>query len=257
MTTDPSKGSRRSFPRHRETILDILRESQKIASFPLHSTIQVGEVAIARCAAPIRISWTTLFGKAYALVCRDIPELRDIFVSYPRPYLYRHPHTVASMSVHRKDDFGIERLIFGRWVRPEASSLIQLQQSMDAFVTAPIQEVYREVLTLEKNWRIVRRLVWHCMMNWAGRKRAKHVGTFSISTLGGQGVLNAHHPLITTSSLAIGPFNSSYECEVVLICDHRTIDGWIGAQALNRLQSVLQGEVLDELNALSSKRRVA
>jgi pyruvate/2-oxoglutarate dehydrogenase complex dihydrolipoamide acyltransferase (E2) component len=83
------------------------------------------------------------------------------------------------------------------------------------------------------------------------------VGTFSISTLGGQGVLNAHHPLITTSSLAIGPIDSSDRCEIVLICDHRAVDGWIGAQAIHRLQQVLQNEILDELVKMNSERKVA
>jgi hypothetical protein len=89
-------------------------------------------------------------------------------------------------------------------------------------------------------------------MNLSGRKRAKHIGTFSISSLAGHFALNLHHPLITASSLAFGPIDASGTMEVVLISDHRTIDGALAATALSRLEAKLCGEVLSELQALGS-----
>ncbi len=242
-----SKGSRRPFPKYRKTVLDIIRVSQGVPSFPLVRTMELGELSAVRKACSPRIGWSTLFAKAYGTVCQQTPELRELFVRYPTKHLYRHPNTVASLSVHRTDDAGNERLIFGRWSNPESTPLIALQQQLDQFSQAPIAEVFGEGLMLERCPAMVRRLVWWWVTNWSGRKRAKHVGTFSISSLGGQGALNAHHPLITTSSLAFGPIDIAGRCEVVLICDHRTLDGVLGAKAMKTLESILSVQMVEEL----------
>ena len=245
-----SKGSRRAFPKYRETVLDIIRVSQSVPSFPLVRTMQLGELSRVRNACSVRIAWSTLFARAYGIVCKQTPELRELFVQYPYKQLYQHPHTVASLSVHRKDDAGNERLIWGRFNDPESTPLIILQQQLDSFSNAPIAEVYREGLMLERRSTLVRRFLWWCLTNWSGRKRAKHIGTFSISSLAGHGALNSHHPLITTSSLAFGPIGSNGECEVVLICDHRTLDGVLGARALKSLELILSNQMVEELLSL-------
>jgi len=245
----PRKGTRRSFPKHRQTVLDIIHESQRIPSFPLTRTMKLGKLAHARDKSSSRVSWTTLFGKAYSLVCSEISELRELYVHYPFKQLYCHPHSVASISIHRRDDLGNERLIWGRWSNAESLPLLELQRQLDTFCNAPMDEAYREGMILERQPAIARRLAWWWIMNWSGRKRAKHIGTFSISSLGGQGALNAHHPLITTSSLAFGPIGENGECEVALICDHRTLDGMLGARALQKLESVLCTQIAMELHA--------
>lgn len=257
-STSPSrKGTRRSFPKYRQTVLDILRCSRHTPSFPVVRKMNLRLIDQARSQSPVRIGWTTLFGKAYALVTQQLPELRDLFVSYPTKHLYRHPHSVASLSIHRKDDEGNERLIWGRWINAETTSLVDLQNQLDMFCTAPLAQAYREGLMLERRSAWLRHLTWWWVMHCSGRKRAKHIGTFSISSLGGQGVLNAHHPLITTSSLAFGPISESGECEVVLICDHRTMDGMLAATALQRLESTLNGQVASELQSLQTSRAAA
>jgi len=243
----PCKGSRRPFPKYRETVLDIIRVSQKVPSFPLIRTMQLAKLSCIRKSASTRIAWSSLFTKAYGLVCARLPELREIFVPYPRKHLYRHPHSVASLSVHRKDDAGNERLIFGRLKSPESTPLAELQQRLDAFSYAPIHEVFGEGLMLERRSALTRRFVWWWVTHWSGRNRAKYVGTFSISSVGGYGSLNAYHPLVTTSSLAFGPISAEGICDVVLICDHRTFDGVLGAQALEMLEGVLSTEMAEEV----------
>ena len=248
--TSARKGSRRAFPKYRETVLDIIRVSQSVPSFPLVRTMQLGELSRVRNACSIRIAWSTLFARAYGIVCEQMQELRELFVRYPTKQLYRHPNTVASLSVHRKDDAGNERLIWGRLNNPESTPIIILQQQLDSFSNAPIAEVYREGLMLERRSTLVRQFLWWWIINWSGRKRAKHIGTFSISSLAGHGALNLHHPLITTSSLAFGPIGTNGECEVVLICDHRTLDGVLGARALKTLESILSCQMVEELLSL-------
>jgi hypothetical protein len=247
-----TQGSRRRFPKHRETVLDILSQSQRIPSFPVLRKMNLAKVDLARSASPSRIGWTCLFGRAYAMVCEELPELRDLYVSYPFRHLYRHPHSVCSVSVQRKDDNGVERLIWGRWIAAESMTLLDLQKQLGDFRDAPLQQVYREGLALERTPWLLRRWSWWCLMNLSGRKRAKHIGTFSISSLAGHFALNLHHPLITASSLAFGPIDANGTMEVVLIADHRTIDGALAAVALSRLEAKLCGEVLNELQTLGS-----
>ncbi len=256
-TLSSPRGTRRPFPKHRQTILDLLQASQKIPSFPLIRKMNLSEVVRARQTSSLKVGWTTLFGKAYAIVSEELPELRELFVRYPHKHLYYHPHSVASMSIHRRDEQGQYRLIWGRWNKPESTSLVQLQHQLDFMCTAPLDEAFRAGMILERRSAPIRRFAFWWAMNCSGRNRAKYIGTFSISSLGGQGALNAHHPLITPSSLAFGPITSKGECEVVLICDHRTLDGILGAQALELLESVLRNQIAEELTLPSSVSAVA
>ncbi|MEQ1830489.1 MAG: hypothetical protein ABL921_31325, partial [Pirellula sp.] len=89
----PRQGTRRPFPSHRQIVLDIVRHAQIVPSFPLIRSMQLGELASTRTSAAVRIGWTTLFVKAFALVSEQLPEFRDVFVRYPRNQLYRHPHS--------------------------------------------------------------------------------------------------------------------------------------------------------------------
>jgi pyruvate/2-oxoglutarate dehydrogenase complex dihydrolipoamide acyltransferase (E2) component len=100
-------------------------------------------------------------------------------------------------------------------------------------------------------------LVWWLLMAWSGRKRAKHVGTFSISSLGGYGALNAHHPLVTSTSLAMGPIAPDGGCDLSMICDHRVLDGMLAAQALCRLEERLMEQVSSLLPESERTRNAA
>lgn len=240
------KGARRWVPAHRRMAIDIARAAMSIPSFPLLRRMQLGQLDAMRRSSPHRIGWTALFVHAYSQVCCDIPNLRDMYVHWPIPYLYRHPEPVASITVNRPDGRGNERLIWGRIVSPQLRPLSEVQTAIYRFATDPIESVFSDGLRLERRPALLRRATWWMLTQCCGRKRAKHVGTFSISSLGGHGALNGHHPLVTTSSLAIGPLQSNGECDVALICDHRAIDGALAAQALEQLEHKLhdyaQGE---------------
>ncbi len=245
--TDKSKGEVRHFPRHRRTVLDILRASRSVPAFPLHRTMQMRELESLRRGAPSRIGWTSLFARAYGVVSSQIHELREVFVSHPMGYLYRHPNAVGSVAIHRTDEQGQQRLIFGRIASPERRTLSDIQSELEHCTHGPIGEVYREGLAMENRPWPIRMAAWQLIMHWSGRKRAKHVGTFSISSLGGFGALNGYHPLITTTSLAFGPLNGQGEMDVVLLCDHRAIDGMLGAHALALLEQTLREQMADEI----------
>ena len=234
------RGSRRWLPSHRRMAVDIAIAAQSVPSFPVVRTMQLGTVDAARRDLPSRVGWTALFVHAYSQICSDTPELRELFVRWPTNYLYRHPEPVASITVHRSDDQGNERLIWGRMASPHQQSIHDIQSAIDGFAHHPIEAVFRDGLRLESRPAVVRRATWWILTQWSGRRRAKAVGTFTVSSLGQLGALNGHHPLITTTSLAIGPILPDGSCDVALICDHRAIDGALAAKVLQMLESKLQ-----------------
>ncbi|MFN7840451.1 MAG: hypothetical protein ACK5YR_12810 [Pirellula sp.] len=250
----PNKGTKRRFPAHRQTVLDILAASKSVPAFPLLRDFQLGATEAARKACPTRIGWTAIFLKAYSLVSMEIPELRDRYVRYPREHIYRHPSTVASISIHRNDDQGNPRLIWAKICNAETTELQALQGQLNDALSKPLSEIYRDGCILERSPKILRRICWWWAMNCAGRKHCKHIGTYSISSLASQNCLNAYHPLITTTSLAYAPVSEKGLSPIALICDHRALDGMLASQALQSLESKLQNEIVTELESISFMR---
>lgn len=241
--TRPSRGERRSVPCHRRTPIDVSIVAKRIPSFPLVGKLQVQEVEQWRQSLKAkgkRIGWNAILAHAYAHVSMQIPELRDVYVASPVPYFYRHPEPIVSLTIHRRDASGTDRLIWGRIASPQNYSLEDLQSKIDGFCSSPIQDVFSDGLRLEKRPFLIRRLNWYLLMRWCGRKRAKHLGTFSISSLGHLGALNLHHPIVTATSLAMGPITTDGFCDLAIICDHRVIDGVLACEAIQKLNDTIR-----------------
>lgn len=237
------RGSRHWVPVERRTPVDASMVAKRVPSFPIVSRVDVSEVENRRQSLKskgLRVGWNAVLAHAYSKVSQDVPELRDVYVACPVAYVYRHPEPVASLTIHRRDASGQERLIWARISSPHALSLVELQSKIDRFTTAPIQEVYRDGLRLERRGALLRRFNWHLLMRWCGRKRAKHLGTFSISSLGHLGALNLYHPLVTATSLAMGPISQDGHCDLALICDHRVLDGVLAARSLQLLTDTVR-----------------
>ena len=241
--TRPSRGERRSVPCHRRTPIDVSIVAKRVPSFPLVGKLQVQEVEQWRQSLKAkgkRIGWNAILAHAYANVSMQIPELRDVYVARPVPYFYRHPEPIVSLTIHRKDASGTDRLIWGRIASPQNYSLEDLQSKIDCFCSSPIQDVFSDGLRLENRSFLIRRLNWYLLMRWCGRKRAKHLGTFSISSLGHLGALNLHHPIVTATSLAMGPITTDGFCDIAIICDHRVIDGVLACEAIQKLSDIIR-----------------
>lgn len=247
------RGKRISFPKNRRLVLDICHASKSVPTFPVERLFQLGDLREARDRAGARISWVAIFLRGYGLVCQSIPELRQTFVTYPWPRLYEHPHTVASISIHRKDPEGGKRLIWGRINDAENRTLVDIQQRLDHAIYGRLEEVFKDGIRLERLPTPIRRLSWWLAMKWHGRQRAKKIGTFSISTLAGQNAINRGHPLVVTTSLAYSQCEADGSCLVTLLSDHRVLDGILAARALQLLENKLRGPVLSELLCLNEQ----
>lgn len=248
-----NNGKKIYFPKERRLVLDIIRASRSVPAFPLDRTLAIGSLEIIRKNSFRRISWTAIYLKAWGLVSQRVPQLRQCFLTYPWAHLYQHPHSVASVSVHRRDPgSAADRLIFCRVKGPEFLQLSQIQDCLDQAQTWPLPQVFRDGQLLGKFPWPLRNLAWDLMMYWWGRKKSKKIGTFSISSLAGQNSMNSFHPLIVTTSLCFSKPNENGDCPVTLLCDHRVIDGYLGAECLNYLEETMLGPIAQELRTLAA-----
>jgi hypothetical protein len=238
----------------RTLVLDIAHFARKVPAFPVERWFDLSEVADARAAAYKRISWVTLFVKAYGLAGRQLPQLRTHYLGFPFPHFYQAPSSVISVSINRFWE-GRDRLFWGRFAQPENQRLVDLQQQLDNYCQGDVEEVFKRQMLAARLPRPLRRLGWWWRLNLQPRKRPRRLGTGSISVLAAQGAYNRLHPCILTSSLAYGPLEAEGRMWITLQCDHRVIDGVAAAEALHAMESALRGELLAELRLLAGEDR--
>jgi hypothetical protein len=238
---------------NRALVLDTLHFARQVPVFPVEATFELGAVAALRSSSQRRISWAVLFMKALAVVARQQPELRQAYVRWPWPHLVESSDSVAMLAIAREYQ-GEERLCWGRFLAPEGESLVDLQGRLDRYAKDPVEKSFAKQVLLSRMPDWLRRLILGWSLNVAGSKRHRRVGTFSLSTLAGQGSLNRGHPSILTISLTYGPLDADGRMVVTLLCDHRVLDGVAAARALNLLRDVLCGEIADELRGMQVRQ---
>lgn len=241
---------------NRKLVLDGLHYARRVPLFPAEKIIDLSEVAALRKQTDQRISWAVIFVKAYALAALQHPPLRQMYVRWPWAHLVESPHSTGMVVVDRQFR-GEHRICWGRLVRPEAKSLTELQYRLNGYQTQPVEKVFQHHVRLSRFPTLLRRLFYWYNFNLSGKKRSKRLGTFSMSTLAGQGVLNRGHQTFLTSSLTYGPLDEHGRSIVTILCDHRVVDGIVAAHALADLEAALNGPIADELRSLSSGRAAA
>jgi hypothetical protein len=244
--------------RNRALVNDLVHFSQRVPRFAVDKLVQLDDIAALREQAGRQISWTVLFLKAFALVAADCRPLRQALIRWPWSHLIEMSHSVGMLAISRRDEErDEERLCWGRFIRPEQQSLVELQQTLQCYQREPIGQVFRRHVFLSKMPTLLRRLLWWINLNLVVKNRARRLGTFSMSTLAGQGAWNRSHPSILTTSLTYGPLDERGRMLVTLICDHRVLDGALAVRAITQLEAALRGPISRELAALSVGRAAA
>jgi len=249
-------------------VADIVRLSRRIPIFPVDRVMQLGGVERLRRESAVRIGWAAIFTKAYAIVARDRPALRSWLVPGRLPLVGRprwapSPVGVVSLAMSRprtEDIPPTDRLLDPEaiwWARirePDALSLPALQAEIARYATAPVDEVFKRQLELALVPQLLRRLVLRWNMRSRSAKRALRVGTFSLSTLAGEGCSNRMHPTFLTTSLAYAPLDDAGRMTVTLLADHRLLDGVPVARALAALEQTITGTIAEELAGLHQQK---
>jgi hypothetical protein len=237
----------------RRFIGDLVHFAHQVPSVPVQRRMHLGPVVAARQAARPRPSWAAIFTKAYAFVSAAWPELRRAYLSFPRPHLYEHPVTVATVAVERR--FGDEDAVFFAHVKsPEAKGLAELDATLRSLKEQPIESVaaFRRILLVSRLPRPVRRLLWWIGLNCWGRKRAHFFGTFGLSVYSGLGAASLHPLSPSTTALNYGVIEPDGTVDVRIIYDHRVLDGSTVARVLEDLERALKCEILAELRYLKA-----
>jgi hypothetical protein len=241
---------------NRRLVLDGLSFARRVPLFPAEMMLDLSEIAALRKSAPQRVSWAVLFVKAYAIAAQKHAPLRRTYIRWPWPHLVEAPCSTAMVVVNRQYQ-NEDRICWGRLEQPEARSLADLQRQLTKYQTDPVERIFAQQLRLGRFPTPLRRMLYWWNMNFGGRKRAKRLGTFTMSTLAGEGVWNRMHQSFLTTSLTYGPLDERGQSLVSLLCDHRVVDGIVAARALSDLEAAMNGPICEELKSLAASRAAA
>ena len=246
-------GDRRRFlvPRSRRLTCDVLHFHRQVPLCPHHRMCHLGPVDAIRQAAATRVSWPVLFLKAYALIAKETPVLRQMWMSFPWPTVYQHDTSIGMLAIQREYR-GEPWLFWGRFPSPEETPLLELQQQLDRYQQQPVKQVFQRFLQLSAIPNPLRRFIWWCHLQLSGKTRAKRVGTFFLSTLASRGVEIDCPPSFQTGILSYGPIDAEGHSRVTLAYDHRLMDGLLVADSLLRMEQILNGVLSEELRTLTS-----
>jgi len=246
------RGTYRSLPPSRRWMCDLVALSRTIPIAALEHRLNLKAIIDARAAMPKpHPSWVALFLKAFALVARRRPHLRQGYFGFPWPRLYEHPYSVAAITVEREWR-GEHAIFFDLLSRPETMGVMELHAYLKQLKTEPVESIrpFRRMIRGNLAPLPVRRLIWRWLYSLSGPRRAHYLGTFAING----GTRHPIRPVTTTgaigTTLYFGLFDPEGWTDVCLTFDHRVMDGGEVVRALVELESVLNTDLVLELNAL-------
>lgn len=233
-------------------VLDVLRFSRGIPTVPVQKQMTIAPLVAARAASGRDPRWTAIFVKAYALLAREFPELRRVYVKLPLPHLYEYKQSVASIVIEREYDgeLGIFTQVI---LNPAARPIENLMEILDRGTTRPVDEIPeigRALRVARMPWPL-RRWVWWLGLNLS-RFRYLFFGTFGVSVYSALKVESLHPLMPVTTLLNYGVIDADGKVNVRIVYDHRVMNGATVARALNRLEEILNTAVAAEVRAMAS-----
>ncbi|HXH42518.1 MAG TPA: acyltransferase [Bradyrhizobium sp.] len=247
------RGTPKTISLRRRLICDLMHASMDVPFVSLARSLKIRSLLEARAGATAPAGWAAMFVKAFALVAKEEPILRTVYVKWPWPTLYELPKSVATVAIARVDD-GEECVLPQRIAAPEALSLAAVDAEIRRGKSAPIEDVpmFRKIMRATRLPLPLRRLSWAIGLNF-GRQRANWFGSFGVSSVAAYGGGELH-------PITPGPFVVSYgmvepdqTIHVVIRWDHRVTDAAPIARVLTRLEQVLNTEIAAELRAAGTK----
>ena len=241
------RGTKRKISLPRVFIVDLMHASMRVPFVSLSRPLDIGPFMAARAKAPSPPGWAAVFVKAFAIVAKEEPVLRTLYVKLPWPHLFELPRSVAMVAVARVEA-GEECILPEKVPNPEERPLTEIDAQIRRAKNAPIEEIpaFRKILMACRLPLPLRRLSWWVGLN-VGRMCANNFGSFGVTSVAayGPGKLQALSP---------GPFLLSYDVagadhriDVILRWDHRLTDAAVIARVLTRLEQVLNTEISVEL----------
>ena len=245
------RGTVRKITLPRRLIADLMHASIRVPFVSLARPLYLRTLLEARAQAARRPGWAAIFVKAFALVAKEEPVLRTLYVKWPLPAFYELPRSVAMVAIARVED-GQDCVLFQQIRYPDAVPLTQIAAELRHAKDAPICEVasFRRMLGITRLPLPLRRLCWALGLNF-GRQRANFFGSFGITSVAAYGPGELHPLSPGPFVLSYGVVNPDQTIDVVLRWDHRVCDAALMARMLGRLEQVLNTEISAELRAIA------
>ncbi len=250
-----AKGTRIKLSNGRRLVDDVIRIANRQPMAAFCRDMDLTLICELRRKIKPRLSWNTIMMKAYSIVAKQMPALRQTYVSFPWPHLYQSEDNVVMITVAR-EEIDETRLMFARIHRPEELSLTQIQEQLDYFSNHPIEHIkqFCHQIRFAAMPRFLRRLVWWLLLDMWPSKRAAHVGTFGMSISGFNAAYGNCHLGPNTTILGVDPAPRNGISRTLLTFDHRVLDGKPTIDAMNALYSALHGPILQEMKQLAENQ---
>ena len=243
------RGTKRKISLPRRFLIDFMHASVRVPAIGFSRPLDIGPLMAARAKAKPAPGWAAVFVKAFAIVARDEPVLRTLYVKLPWPHFFELPRSVAMVAVARTED-GEEFILPEKVTSPEDLPLSEIDARIRRAKNAPLEEIptFRKILMASRLPLPLRRLSWYLGQNF-GRMSANNFGSFGVTSVAayGPGELRAISPSpFLLSYGVVGPDN---RIDVNIRWDHRITDAVVAARALKRLEQVLNTEISAEISA--------
>ena len=244
------RGTVRKITAPRRVVIDLMRASRGVPFVAVRRTINIARLASARSALNQRPAWAVIFAKGFAVLARDEPRLRTVFLKWPYARFYELPETVANIVVAPTASPAGVMLFPVK--SPDLVPLMEADASLRKAKSDPVEQTafFRKTLMAARLPLPLRLLAWWIGLN-IGRQRGNFFGTLLITSVAafGGGEVEALGP---------GPYIFSYDkvtddgsIDVMVRWDHRITDAADIGTALLRLEHILNNQVADELLALA------
>jgi hypothetical protein len=231
----------------RRLVADLMQASIRVPFVSLARPLNVRPLLEARALSAKPPGWAAIFVKAFSLVAKDEPVLRTLYAKWPWPSFYELPRSIAMVAIARVED-GQDCVLPQKVPAADELPLGEVDAQIRHARDAPVDAVpsFRKILRVTRLPLPLRRLIWLIGLNF-GRQRANFFGSFGVTSVAAYGLGELH-------ALSPGPFILSYgvvgqdqTIDVVLRWDHRITDAALIAEALTRLEQVLNTEIAAEL----------
>lgn len=241
------RGRRRKISWPRRFIVDLMHASNRVPFVSLARPLDVSLLMEARAQALPAPGWAAIFVKAFALVARDEPVLRTLYVKLPWPHFFELPRSVGMVAIARLEN-GEDCVLPEKIPSADERSLLDIDAQIRRAKEARVEEIpaFRKIRMATNLPFPLRRLGWLIGRN-VGRICANHFGSFGVTSVAayGPGELQALSP---------GPFLLSYgvadpdgKIDVMIRWDHRVTDAAFMTGILTRLERVLNAELAAEI----------
>jgi hypothetical protein len=170
------------------------------------------------------------------------------------PHIYEHPHCIAGVVVER--EWRREDAVFiGFIAEPEKKSLREIDTRIRFMKRAKVEALgsFRRLIRNTAYPLPFRRLLWRITLYGSGRLRAATCGTFWVNSIRARDVQVTQSFALVALSWFLTPVKPSGGMTLQVFFDHRVIDGVTVKRVVNEIEATLNGQILAELRAQSSR----